>query len=126
VGLILSKHGMGGYDPFAATQIRALAGLAGFAAIFFAVGWWPRVASALSNRPAMARVGLGAVFGPFLGVSLSLVAVAHTEAGAAATIMAIVPVLIIAPSAWLRKERVTPRAIAGAVVAVAGVAMMFL
>jgi drug/metabolite transporter (DMT)-like permease len=125
-GLILSKRGMNGYDAFAATQIRVLAGLLGFAAIFFAVRWWPRVLEALSNRPAMARTGLGAVFGPFLGVSLSLIAVSHTAAGVAATIMAIVPVLIIAPSVWLKKEKVTSRAILGAVVAVGGVAMMFL
>ena len=125
-GLILSKHGMAGYDPFAATEIRVIAGLAGFTAIFFAVRWWRRVAEALSNRPAMARTALGAVFGPFLGVSMSLVAVAHTAAGVAATIMAIVPVLIIAPSVWIKKEKVSARAILGAVVAVAGVGLMFL
>jgi drug/metabolite transporter (DMT)-like permease len=127
VGLILSKRGLaGGYDAFAATQIRVLAGLAGFAAIFFAVHWWGRVVAACKDKPAMARMGLGAIFGPFLGVSLSLVAIAHTEAGVAATIMAIVPVLIIPPSVWLKKEKVSPRAVIGAVIAVAGVALMFL
>jgi len=126
VGLVLSKHGMGDYDPFAATQIRVIAGIVGFAVIFTAAGIWPRVVEALRNRAAMARTALGAVFGPFLGVSLSLLAVKHTEAGVAATIMAIVPVLIIAPSALLFKQPVTARAVLGAVIAVGGVAVLFL
>jgi drug/metabolite transporter (DMT)-like permease len=59
-------------------------------------------------------------------VSLSLVAVQHTQAGVAAAIMSIVPVLIIAPAVVLFRERVTLRAVAGALVAVAGVAVLFL
>jgi drug/metabolite transporter (DMT)-like permease len=125
-GLILSKLGMKSYDAFSATQIRVIAGMLGFALIFFVVGWWPRVAAALRDGRAMATIGAGAIFGPFLGISLSLVAVQNTEAGAAATIMAIVPVLIIVPSVLIKKEKVSPRAVLGALVAVAGVAVMFL
>jgi drug/metabolite transporter (DMT)-like permease len=126
VGLVLSKHGMRDYDPFAATQIRVMAGIVAFAAILTFAGVWPRVVAALRDGAAMARTTLGAVFGPFLGVSLSLLAVKHTETGVAATIMAIVPVLIIAPSALVFKERVTVRAVLGAVIAVGGVAVLFL
>lgn len=126
VGLVLSKYGMGDLSPFAATEIRVLAGIVGFALIFTVIRWWPTVIAALSDRAAMARIGLGAIFGPFLGVSLSLLAVQHTRAGVAATIMALVPVLIIPPTILLGKERVSPRAIAGAVVAVAGAAVLFL
>jgi len=125
-GLILSKLGMGSYDAFGATQIRVIAGLAGFAVIFCVVRWWPRVAAAAKDGRAMAIIGAGAIFGPFLGISLSLLAVQHTEAGAAATIMAIVPVLIIAPSVLIKKERVSLRAVLGAIVAVVGVGVMFL
>jgi len=126
VGLVLSKYGMRDYDPFAATQIRVMAGVVAFAVIFTVAGIWPRVVEALRNRPAMSRTALGAVFGPFLGVSLSLLAVKHTETGVAATIMSIVPVLIIAPAALIFKEKVTARAVLGAVVAVGGVAVLFL
>jgi len=125
-GLVLSKEGMGEYNAFAATQIRIIAGAVGFAVLFTAIGWWPRVISGLKNRGAMARLSLGAVFGPFMGVSLSLVAVQNTEAGVAATIMAIVPVLIIPPTILIHKERVSPRAVIGAVAAVSGVAILFL
>ncbi|MDJ0761365.1 MAG: DMT family transporter [Myxococcota bacterium] len=125
VGLVFSKFGMADYDPFAATQIRIIAGIVGFAGLFLAIGWWPRVIAALSNRQAMARTSIGAVFGPFLGVSLSLLAVKHTEAGVAATLMALVPVLIIPPAVIIQKERVTPRGILGAIIAVIGAALLF-
>jgi drug/metabolite transporter (DMT)-like permease len=114
------------YDPFAATQIRIIAGTAGFGVIVTFLGLWPRVARALRDKKAVANMSLGAMFGPFLGVSFSLVAVKYTETGIAATIMAIVPVLIIAPSVILFKEKLTAREVVGAVVAVAGVAVLFL
>jgi len=126
LGLVLSKRGMMGYDPFAATQIRVLAGIAGFVVLFSVIGWWRRVGEALGNRAAMARTGVGAFFGPFLGVSLSLVAVVYTQAGVAATLMALVPVLIIPPAIVFFGERVSLRAVIGSVVAVGGSAMLFL
>jgi drug/metabolite transporter (DMT)-like permease len=126
VGLVLSKYGMGAYDAFAATHIRVLVGCAGFAVVFTLTGWWPRVRPALADRRAMASTGLGSFFGPFLGVSLSLLAVQHTEAGVAATLMALAPVLIIPVSVLLFRERVAWPTVAGAAVAVSGSALMFL
>ncbi len=126
LGFVLSKLGMGSFDPFAATQIRVIAGIVGFSVLFLFIGWWPRVFSALKNRGAMSRISLGAVFGPFLGVSLSLVAVQHTEAGVAAALMGLTPVIIIPPAIWINKERISPRAIIGAFVAVGGAALLFL
>lgn len=126
VGLVLSKLGMQGYDPFASTQIRILAALAGYAVIFAAIRAWGRVFTALKDRPGMAYAAAGAVAGPFLGVSLSLLAVQHTQTGVAATIMSTTPVLIIPAVLVLRLERVSPRAALGAAVAVGGVALLWL
>lgn len=126
LGLVLAKYGMGGYNPVAATQIRVLAGIIGFAVVFTVTGRWPRVRAALGDRRAMASTGLGAFFGPFLGVSLSLVAIQHTEAGVAATLMGLTPVLIIPVSIVLYGERVAWPAALGAAVAVCGGALMFL
>ncbi len=125
-GLVLSKFGMAGYDPFAATQIRVIAGTAGFMVLFTFVGWWPRVAAALEDRGAIGRTAVGAFFGPFLGVSLSLVAITYTATGVAATIIALMPVLVIPPSVVLFKDRVSARAVAGSLVAVAGTGLLFL
>ncbi len=125
-GLVLSKKGMGDYDAFSASQIRVLSGAVGFSILFFFINRWPRVFAALKNRPAMKRITLGAIFGPFLGVSFSLLAVQHTKAGIAATLMAIVPVLIIPPSIILFKEKVNWKEIIGAIITVGGVAIFFL
>ena len=134
VGLVLSKIGMGKvegfgvgkYDSAPATQIRIIAGIAGFAVIFTLAGWWPRVAAAVRHRGGMGFAALGAAVGPFIGVTLSLVAVSHAQTGVAATIMAISPIILIPASAIIHKERITWRAVGGAVLAVGGVAMLFL
>ena len=125
-GLVLSKYGMAQYNPFAATQIRVIAGIVGFSVIFMFIGWWPRVFEGVRNKSAMKRVSLGAFFGPFLGVSLSLMAVQHAKAGVAATIMALTPVLIIAPTRIVFKEKISRTSIIGALIAVSGVALLIL
>ncbi len=125
-GLVISKKGMGDYDAFSSTQIRVLTGIIGFSVLFFFINRWPRVQAALRNIPAMKRITLGAFFGPFLGVSFSLLAVQHTKAGIAATLMAISPVLIIPPAVILFKEKVNWKEILGAVITVGGVALFFL
>ncbi|HET7838894.1 MAG TPA: DMT family transporter, partial [Rectinemataceae bacterium] len=116
-GLILSKVGAGSMDPFAGTQIRVSAAVLGFAVVLAASGAWRGTFRALKDGKAIASLGLGSFFGPFLGVSLSLLAVQTTKAGLAAAIMSIVPILIIAPSALIYKERVQGRDVLGSVVA---------
>ena len=126
LGLVLSKLGLGDYDPFAATQIRVIAGVAGFSILITGLSRWKHIFFAIKNRPAMSSVALGAFFGPFLGVSFSLISVKYTEAGIASTIMALVPVLIIVPAVFLYKQKVTIPELIGAVVSVCGVAVFFL
>jgi drug/metabolite transporter (DMT)-like permease len=124
-GLVLSKLGMGEYDPVAATQVRAVAGIAGYLLLLLVCRRWASVGAALRDRPALGFASAGAFFGPFLGVSLSLYAVRHTVAGVAASIMALQPVLVIPLVVVLHRERVGIGGIAGALVAVAGVALLF-
>jgi drug/metabolite transporter (DMT)-like permease len=125
-GLVLSKYGMGAYDPVAATQVRVLAGFAGYAVLASAIGWWPRFTRALGEHRALGWAAVGAFLGPFLGVSLSLVAVQRIPAGVAASLMATTPVLIIPLVVLLRREHVGLGGVAGALVAVAGVVLLFL
>jgi len=125
-GLILSKIGAGHMDPFAGTQIRVSAAVLCFAVLVLALGSGRGVVSALRDGKAVASLTVGSFFGPFLGVSLSLLAVQSTKAGIAAAIMSIMPVLIIAPYAILYRERVRAREVVGSVVAVAGVFVLFL
>ena len=126
MGLVFSKFGMGTYDAFAANHIRLLAALAGFIVIFLVTGRWRGVLPATRHRAGMGFATLGSFFGPFVGVSLSLYAVQHTQVGVAATIIALVPVFIIPPAVLIKKEVIGLRDVAGASIAVAGSVLLFL
>lgn len=114
--------------PFAATMIRASIGLIGFAMLLFLFekNGREKLRHAVHDRKAMWCVFGATVFGPFVGVSMSLLATMYTSTGIAQTLFALTPILIIAPAAWLFHQRVTPREIIGAVVSVAGVSLFFI
>jgi drug/metabolite transporter (DMT)-like permease len=59
-------------------------------------------------------------------VSLSLMAVRYANAGIASTLMALTPVLIIAPYAIMHKQKIRMKEIIGVIVSMIGVAMFFL
>jgi drug/metabolite transporter (DMT)-like permease len=126
LGLVLSKFGMKDYDPFSATQIRIIAGMIGYFILVSLLTRWKNVRIAIHNKSGMILTSIGAFFGPFLGVSFSLVAIKYTEAGIASTIMALVPVFIILPAVIIFRQKVTLPEILGAIVSVAGVALFFL
>jgi drug/metabolite transporter (DMT)-like permease len=125
-GLVLSKKGMQDMDPFAATQIRIMAGVLGFLLVITLFRRWKKVFGALKDLKAMKFMTLGSFTGPFLGVSFSLMAVQHTDTGVAATLMALTPVMIIPPAIILNKEKIHLLEIIGAIVTVGGVALFFL
>jgi len=75
-------------------------------------------------RFAVLMVCTGTVFGPVLGVWLSMVSVEKAEAGIAATLMAMSPVLILPFAVLIEKERISWRTAIGAAVAVVGVAVL--
>lgn len=126
LGLVLSKYGMNGYDAFASTQIRIISGIIGFGIIITIFNRWQSVYQALYNKHGMSRIVIGSFFGPFLGVSFSLLAIKNTQAGIASTIMAIVPILIIIPAIIIHKQKVTWIEVAGAVISVGGVTLFFI
>ncbi len=141
VGLVLSKIGMQHYEaalparapaafswalPFASTMIRSLVGMIGFFVLMAVFGMLPQLRTAVRNRSGMAFTGLTTLFGPFIGVSLSLMAVQYAHAGIASTLMALTPVLIILPYATIYKQKVTPKELLGVTVSMIGVALFFL
>jgi len=126
VGLILSKKGMGNYDPVAATQIRAMFGLLSFGIMISVIGRWYKISEAFKNKSGIKAVTVGSFFGPFIGVALSLFAIQQTKTGIASTLMALVPVFIIWPSAIMFKEKIKPQQIIGAVISIIGVSLFFI
>jgi drug/metabolite transporter (DMT)-like permease len=124
-GLLLSKKGMAGYAPVPATQIRMLAGIAGFVVVLGAAGWLGKFATAARDRRAMGFTAFGALLGPCIGIALSLYAVSHAKAGVAASLMSLSPILVI-PIVLSRGERVGWAGVVGALLAVGGVALLAL
>ncbi len=126
IGLVLSKYGMRDYDAFSATQIRVMAGIIGFTIVISFFRKWGAVNLALKNKTALWLMLLGAAFGPFLGVSSSLIAVQYTATGIASTIMSVSPILILPATYLLYKQQITWKELLGAIISVAGVALFFI
>jgi len=124
-GLVLSKYGMSDYNVFGATQIRVISGTVGFIILITILKRWDKVKTASTDGLAMRFMTIGAIFGPFIGVYLSLLALKFTTVGIASTIMAIIPVLIIPPAVLIYKEKVTVKEVIGAFITVAGVVLFF-
>ena len=141
VGLVLSKIGLENYAaalpddvsrgvsammPFAGTLIRAVTGFIGFFLLLAVMGRTSQLRTAVNDRQGMKFALLTTFFGPFLGVSLSLMAVQYANAGIASTLMALTPVLIIIPYSIINHQKISPKEILGTVITVTGAALFFL
>ena len=135
IGLVLSKIGMDHYEPgampdwlipFSANFLRCVAGIIGFSILlYFREGLKP-LSEALHDSKGMTVATATTIFGPFVGVGFSLMAVQYTSAGIASTLMALTPIIIILPSYWLFHQKITWRSVIGAVISVLGVSLFFL
>jgi drug/metabolite transporter (DMT)-like permease len=85
-----------------------------------------RLKEAVHDGKGMKYATLLTIFGPALGVSLSLMAVRYADAGIASTLMALTPVLIIIPDTLVNKHPVKLKEMVGVAVTMLGVAMFFL
>ena len=65
------------------------------------------------------------MFGPFLGVWMSLVATDNAPVGVAQTLCSLTPLFLVPLAALIYKERISPRAALGAIMAVGGAALLF-
>ena len=140
MGLVLSKIGMDHYEtsmmaeagmpewllPFSANFYRCIAGIIGFIVLlYFRDGMGP-LREAIHDKKGVSVATGTTIFGPFVGVGFSLMAVQYTAAGIASTLMAMTPIIILLPSYWLFHEKITWRAVVGAVISVVGVSLFFL
>lgn len=140
VGLVLSKIGMDHYEvsmmaetdipewliPFSANFYRCIAGIIGFSLLLFYRDGMAPLREAVHDKKGLSVATATTIFGPFVGVGFSLMAVQYTAAGIASTLMAMTPIIIILPSYWLFHEKITWRSVIGAVISVLGVSLFFL
>ena len=135
VGLVLSKIGMDHYNtpdmpewliPFSANFYRCVAGIIGFTLLLYFRDGVAPLREAMHDRKGLTVATATTIFGPFVGVGFSLMAVQYTAAGIASTLMAMTPIIILLPSYWLFHEKITWKAIVGAFISVIGVSLFFL
>lgn len=127
-GLVTAKFGLvGDFSALSGTLIRMIAA----ALVLWLVTvlqrqvrtTWLRVRH---NPRALAFIAAGAFFGPTLGVTLSLVAVQRIPVGIAATLTSLPPVFLIPVSYFLLGDRFGWPSILGTLIAISGVAILFL
>lgn len=140
IGLVISKIGMDSYAaslpvgvsqesvmmPFAATFIRCVAAMIVFLIIMMVRKQGASVVALIKTPRPMFYMCITTFFGPFVGVSLSLLAIEYTSTGIASTLLALVPVFILLPSWLFFGQKITALDIVGTLVAVSGVALLFL
>lgn len=124
-GLIFSKYGMGSYSPLGAVQVRQIAAIITFTVIITVRKKWSEIRVAFNHKQALGAIAIGAMLGPFIGVTLSLIALQHTAAGIVSSLTSVSPVLIIPLSVGVFKENVQPREILGAVISISGIILLF-
>jgi drug/metabolite transporter (DMT)-like permease len=128
LGFVLAKIGLGGtFSPISGNFIRMFTAMLViwlFTIIQKRARW--TIQQALASPGAMLKIAGGAFSGPFLGVSLSLLALQHTSVGIASTLMALSPIFLIPVDYFYFKERFGWGAVVGTIVALGGVGLLFL
>ncbi len=127
-GLVLSKNGLyGDFPALSGNVIRLLAASVALWLVTLLQGQAGPTLRRLSEQPrALLPILGGSFFGPYLGVWLSLVSIQHATIGVASTLMALTPIFLLPVGHYVYKEKVGWRAVAGTLVALAGVTLLFL
>lgn len=127
LGLMFSRLGLAGdYSAISATLVRV--GVAGLllALLNLFQGKLRGHLAAMKDGRALLQISAGSLTGPVLGVILSLVAIANAHIGVASTLMSLTPVMLLPVSHFLFREKITSRAVAGTLVALLGVVLLFM
>jgi len=128
LGMVLAKPGLAGDFPaISGNAIRMITAATAMWLLTLAQHQGRNTLQTLATRPrSLAFILGGMIFGPFVGVSLSLYAVQHTNVGVASTLTALPPIFMLPIGYFVFRERFGWGAVAGTLLAIAGVALLFL
>ena len=129
VGLIFAKLAMmnGEINGLTATIIRIVAAAIVILPIGIMTGKMRNPVNLFfKDLKLFGLIILGSIIGPYLGITLSYISIMHTKIGIASTLMSTVPIIMLPLSKMFYKEKLSISAILGAVIAVAGVSILFL
>lgn len=127
--LIFAKlaFNQGGVNGFVAAFIRIIAGVIILTPTALISGKTRNISEVLIKNKSTLRYTIqGSVLGPYLGITLSMIAISKTKVGIAATIMSIFPVLMLPQLKLIYKEKISLRAVFGTIIAVLGVGILFI
>ena len=126
-GLLLAKMAMRGTMPAVSAAFFRMLSAAVMVWVWgMATGNGSVIRPVFRNRDVLRVLVLASLLGPVTGVSLVLFAYRTTEAGVVATLSTLYPLFVV-PVVWLRGDDTpTLRTIAGTVIAMAGVTVIFL
>lgn len=128
-GLLFAKFAFdeGDINGFAATSIRIFSAVVLILPLSLALKKYKNPVNIYKkDTTALGLTLLGTILGPFLGITFSLIAIAHTKVGIASTLMSLMPVIMLPMVKYFYREHLSLRAVLGAFAAVAGVAILFL
>jgi drug/metabolite transporter (DMT)-like permease len=128
VGLVLAKQGLSGDFPsISGTLIRMLTAMVFIWIITIFMGQTLQtLQKVFTSFKLVGNIFGGSIVGPFIGVWLSQIAIQKTHVGIASTLMALTPVFMLPVAKWYYKENISSRAVFGTVVALVGVAIIFM
>jgi len=126
-GVVLAKFGLG--NNFSALSGNVIRMSAAFLALWLVTVFQGQVISTIRQanyqRSDLLYILGGAIFGPLIGVSLSLFAIQKTNIGIASTIIALPPIFLLPVGYFIYKEKITWQAVVGTVLAIIGVGLLF-
>jgi drug/metabolite transporter (DMT)-like permease len=128
VGIIFAKQAFieGPINGFVATQVRIVSSLIFFLPLFAFVKQIKHPVKIFrADSKAFLFTSIGSLVGPFLGITFSLIAISNTKVGVASTLMATVPIIMLPLVHFYYKEKLTLISIFGALIAVFGIALLF-
>jgi len=128
-GLIFAKiaFNLGTINGFLATFIRIVAAFLIMFPFSFAIRRFQNPFKFYAkDLKALTFTIAGTIFGPYLGITFSLIAVEYTKVGIASTLMSMMPIIMLPIVRYYYKEKLKWRSIIGAIIAVGGVSILFL
>ena len=128
LGMVLAKNGMSGsFSAISGNFMRMSTALV----VMWVITLFQRqgrhtLQRVFEEKRALLSIIGGAFIGPFIGVSLSLLALQYTEVGVASTLTSLPPIFLLPMGYFFFEERFGWGAVAGTILALSGVAVLFL
>ena len=126
-GVVLAKIGLGNNFPALSGNVIRMS--AAFLALWLVTVIQGQVISTVQQanyqRSGLLFIVGGAIFGPLIGVSLSLFAIQNTNIGIASTLIALPPIFFLPIGYFIFKEKISWQAVAATFMAITGVGLLF-